>query len=289
LNLAFSLSQGKRERETDPFQAYKFVSLWEMLEFYATGFVMIMDFLADLKNNQTFFNDQAWTTEEWGKQRTKIHKVLDYHQKSFLEMGLVHSAKRAQKLLALIDSENVHKNHDKIKRQIEDLNEMFVDELRERKLFIVKPDHAKFYRMGSSFIGGNLLAKFSDLREDANEAAACFALSRYTACAFHLMRIMEHTVHKFAGQLDVTFDTNIDTMGDILAKIQKKVNEWDKELQRPGTKKRKYNACCASMRGLVSRRNDIMHVREFYTEERVTDLVGAVKACLEDFLKLPPP
>jgi hypothetical protein len=40
-------------------------------------------------------------------------------------------------------------------------------------------------------------------QEDADEAGKCFAVGRYTACVFHLMRIMERCVQKMGRDLGV--------------------------------------------------------------------------------------
>jgi hypothetical protein len=50
---------------------------------------------------------------------------------------------------------------------------------------------AEYYRATSPLFGGDVDLKFASASFEISEAGKCFALGRYTACVFHLMRVME--------------------------------------------------------------------------------------------------
>ena len=57
------------------------------------------------------------------------------------------------------------------------------------------------------------MANFPAANHEASEAGKCFATARYTACVFHLMRVMEVGVQEFGAVLsvagEVEFEANI--------------------------------------------------------------------------------
>ncbi len=96
---------------------------------------------------------------------------------------------------------------------------------------------------------------------------------------------MEYMVYQFAAKVNVFPNPERDTWGTILDHIRdQKINKWPKS-----PVKERYKSCHRSMDGLRPKRNDIMHHKEFYTEERASNLMGHVKSCIEDYLKLPDP
>jgi hypothetical protein len=277
---AFSLQNDKKEREDNPLQPYKIVSLWDVLDFYAEKFANISRLMAELcmaPVDDTFrrieFSQPILDQLAWLRDMAKELKIK----------GVAVSVDRLLRDLRSKSTQNTQ-----IRRDALELGQRIIDDFEGELILAIPLKSADFYRNKEQIFSNEVIQQLQRIEDDAREARKLFALARYTACAFHLMRITEHVVHDFADKLSVPFDANIETMGDILANIQKKVNEWDRGV-RPSAKKRKYGACCASMRGLVGRRNDIMHIREHYSEERAADLMGAVKACVEDYLKLPPP
>jgi len=54
-----------------------------------------------------------------------------------------------------------------------------------------------YYNPSESIFGKEIATKFPDLLEDISESGNCYALDRYTACIFHLMRVVEKSVQQF--------------------------------------------------------------------------------------------
>jgi hypothetical protein len=158
-------------------------------------------------------------------------------------------------------------------------------DLQRELLARIEPKRTIFYKDEKAFLGEDIISQLSKITTEAKEAGKCFAFERYTACAFHLMRIMEYVVQEFAKKVRIDFDPDEDSWGPILDRIWKqKIEGWPKS-----PTKKKYSACYKLMDGIREWRNNIMHQGEWYTEERVEELRGTVKSCVRDFLKLPDP
>jgi hypothetical protein len=253
VNLAFELQNDKKERENNPLQDFKIVSLWEVLDFYAEKFANITRLMAEICMMPV---DDTYPKIQFSQPILDQFAWLHGFAKEQKIKGVAVSIERL-----LRDLHSKSTGNPQIRRDALEVAQRILDDFEGELLLAIPLKNADFYRNEQKIFSKDTIRQIQRIEEDANEARKSFALARHTACAFHLMRIAEHVVHDFADKLGVVFDTNVETMGDILANIQKKVNEWDRGV-RPSAKKRKYGACCASMRGLVGRRNDIMHILE---------------------------
>jgi len=140
-----------------------------------------------------------------------------------------------------------------------------------------------------TFCGENVIQKLPDLRDDASEAGNCFAFGRYTACVFHLMRIMEVIVQKFAAKIGAKgkdgtlLDVSNEDWFQIEIAISKTINNMPKS-----DLKDKYSASLASLSAVrVGWRNQTMHPKQTYTEEQAKALLDGVKLFVEAYSELP--
>ena len=90
-----------------------------------------------------------------------------------------------------------------------DLVSRFRDELSARVVLAVSPRLAKYYDPATPIFGTAVADKFPNQVGDMFEAGNCYALGRYTACVFHLMRLMEVAVQAFGSKLGVTLATDL--------------------------------------------------------------------------------
>jgi hypothetical protein len=151
-------------------------------------------------------------------------------------------AERCWKLLALLDSlcDEVEVNVSKdikrasdylkgswVKRDesifyIKNVTERVSDELHEQRFLHVKKEKVKFYR-NLQTLDGPIPKKFPRATHDLYHAGNCFALEQFTACVFHLMRVMEHCVQRFGNKLKVQIDVKNETWYQILEHVNKAV------------------------------------------------------------------
>jgi len=285
MNLSFELQEDKGRRENNPLQPFKIVSLWEVLDFYADKFSKICRWLTTISTTVHVTSIQRISIRPMGgPPDAEILTTLRWLYDLLVDLEIQGAAASAGRLLSDLQEQAVISNS-LLKHDCDELMRGIMDEFRGRLVLAVRSGHAKFYKIDGTILGKNTICDLPALEEDAIQAGNCFALGRYTACAFHLMRIMEYVVRQFAGKLHVTINDDEDTWGTILDHVwNQEINKWPKS-----PTKRTYTACWRSIDGLRRRRNDIMHHKEHYTEERARDLIGTVKSGIEDYLKLPNP
>jgi hypothetical protein len=168
----------------------------------------------------------------------------------------------------------------------EELHGRLRDELEARICLMIETEKAKFFAEPHLFDTKDVKVSdhFPSAIYDIEEAGKCFALDRYTACVFHLMRVMEVGLRALGASLnDPTLDPKTNpTWGRIL-------NRGDKELAKPAndrspewrTKADFFEGAHATLRAVsIAWRNPTMHLEKTYNEERALDIFNAVKGTM---------
>jgi HEPN domain-containing protein len=124
--------------------------------------------------------------------------------------------------------------------------------------------------------------KFAKSIEDAEEAAKCIALGRYTASVFHLMRVMERGVQRLGRKLKITIPVEEKDWGAISSHI----NGALKRLPNSTPPEKRIHSRYAKAAVYVdnvreSWRNPTMHPKETYTEEEAENAFRFVKQFME--------
>ena len=204
-------------------------------------------------------------------------------------MELKTSAITAKKVMELLTNGG-QADPQRLESEITKLIGRIYDELRGRKFLVMSSAEEKYYDVEGTFLGQDILNTLSyvhRLSEEADEAGNCFALSRYTACVFHLMRVMEHCLQelatKFGKGLVVTYDQEWQKIiNDIRGTVKLKYPK-DKDPMRI-----KYEAMLGHLETVkITWRNSTMHPKATYTDREAEKIIGAVQAFVEDFVALP--
>jgi hypothetical protein len=172
----------------------------------------------------------------------------------------------------------------------DELNARFTDELRGRVFFQIS-DVARYETPLSGW--EDVVTRFPDVQFEIEEASRSFAVARYTASVFHLMRVLEGGLDGIAGVLNP---------GDHW------YSSWEAYLQKLAAAReakygdpkdpdhRKWNRFFGDVeRNLhaikVSVRNPVMHkLEKTYTEESAEDVYRQVRALMKLLAtELPPP
>ena len=106
---------------------------------------------------------------------------------------------------------------------------------------------------------GDAVTKFPEITMDIEEAAKCFALSRFTATVFHLMRVMELGVQKLGDHFGVGRTADKVMAGDITNEIGQKVKALPRTtpaetaLRRHPSRRRHYTLTMSGSHGAIQR------------------------------------
>lgn len=166
------------------------------------------------------------------------------------------------------------------------------DELSSIRFFHVPANGTQYYPSKSAeykkpLLSSQAMKKFAKSIEDSEEAGKCFALARYTACMFHLMRIMERGVQRLGKKLKVTIDVEEKDWGVISSHI----NGALRRLPNSTPQERKAHARYAKAAVYLDNvreawRNPTMHPKKTYTEEEAQDTFSFVKQYMEHLARI---
>jgi HEPN domain-containing protein len=114
--------------------------------------------------------------------------------------------------------------------------------------------------------------------EDIAEAGKCFALTRYTACVFHLMRVMELAVQELGKRLNIKL-TGEKNWQNILDEVNKALKALPAKTPAEKKKQARLAEASANLFNVkLAWRNPAMHPKRTYTEEEAERLMTGVKA-----------
>jgi len=175
----------------------------------------------------------------------------------------------------------------KLRELSDDLTQRIMDEFKTQLVLTVPFDRAHFYKKKGTILTEDVVNKWSNLLEDADEAGNCFAFGRYTACVFHLMRIMEAVVMRFGRKVKIVVNPAKDTWFKILSQVKKVIDDMPDKLPVEKRRKARFLASYARLDAVrVAWRNETMHPKATYTAEESEELINAVRLFVKDFSKL---
>ncbi len=252
------------------------VSLWVMLKFYAHDFIYqirTIDLLSNVKatNDRGKINLFSWAKKE-------IYPLKESLEKYGLSLSVI----TANKIIDLLKT-NI-KEETLLQTLLHELIGRVHDELSSRHIFLLDSEHVKLY--DTLFLGNEVIDTFPDSIDDIAEAGRCYALGRYTASVFHLMRIMEKTVQYYANKLGIGETITCDSEWQkILNLIRGRINT-----QHPNSKDQeriKHESMINHFETIkIAWRNPTMHPKATYTEEEARALITEVEILLKDMVKI---
>ena len=207
--------------------------------------------------------DQSPTLEEFKEKLLWIEKEAKF-------LGLKQSTKMSNNIYQqLLRKGNGYKDRD---HDAYALQRIIEQEMGEIVFGYIPLDKTNYYEQEQLF-GPLVAANFPQAADDIREAGNCFALMRYTACIFHLMRTLEYGLRALAKNLHVKTPRpiQVEDWGNIINVIDKKINLI--ETTRKRTPKRQvdlafYHGAASQFRHFKDAwRNHAMHTQASYDEE----------------------
>jgi hypothetical protein len=161
-------------------------------------------------------------------------------------------------------------------------------EMEDRLFMYVPPARAGRYDLAEPF-GPEFSKSFPSATFDSKEAGNCFACGRYTACVFHLMRVLEIGLVAFA-QLFPAVPTNKENWQQIIEKIESEIREMPKAAVKAADwkeKQEKYSQLVSSFMFFKDAwRNYTAHARGKYTEDEADAIYRNVRSFMQGLVRL---
>ena len=249
---------------------YRLISCLTMLVYGAKHLPEITRFLSQMES--AFEHMQGQTV---GKSNRQFIDGYTHVLRHCQFLGLNLSALYATEVVAKLRRESIET------RKLADMTHILwrriTDEIDLRKFLYVSPAQQEFYEAKYLF-GVEVETTFSRTTEDISEAGKCYALARYTASVFHLMRVMEIGVQELGKKLGVklvgekVWQVILDQTNSVIRTMpaktaaQKKKQAWFAE------------ASAHLFNVKLAWRNPVMHPKRTYTEEEAKQLLVTVRS-----------
>jgi hypothetical protein len=261
---------------------------WALCKFFYELENMVNKFTAEIKDNPTYAVELVKSGE---------FEKLIIANKELLEKNKIAMLQPDANIIAGHRMSNVYSqfrrimrlqqegtSNDKLLSAMQELKNRIEDDLESCKYVAIDSSKEQFFSNENLF-GDKVADKFPASCEDISEAGKCFALSRYTAAVFHLMRAMEHAIHILGSTHDVTIaDKNGNSLswGGLVANINAKTVSLPE-----GEIKRKWHEAGSLLYYVKEAwRNGTMHPKQTYTEEEAIAIFGTVKAFVVSLVDL---
>jgi hypothetical protein len=173
-------------------------------------------------------------------------------------------------------------NAEQLRLTLNELLPRLVDELGAQYFLVLNRSEARLVAATTPIFGPEVEAKLPECSEDIVEASKCAGCGRYTACVFHLMRVLEAATSRFAGLLNIQ---PINSAGKdknwqvFLNEINKKIGTMPQQ----DAKTKKYAAISANLYNVkLAWRNEVMHPKQTYTEEETSNVWVASRGFMKE-------
>lgn len=159
------------------------------------------------------------------------------------------------------------------------------DGLGENVFLYIKSDRRTFYEQPEPPFGPQVEDLFPNAKLDISHAARCIAFDEWTACVFHLMRVLEHGLRYVANDIGLTMSPELDEQWKTL--IDRMLSEISKLEGKPKTPEKAEQLKFYSTVGLDLRnfknawRNDVSHSRETYDERQAMAVWDQVRRFMQ--------
>jgi hypothetical protein len=262
-------------------------SLWDMLtRHYAGNWMAVVGSLERLK----------WMTIACqcgdvppDDMKHEIERVLDWLPEEFGHMPFSESLKNQmsrleRRLRAVVaEPESVRQSGHALTTMLDELKDNTQAELKVPLFLIVPPSRKGWYhRSDVAVFGDDVATAFPDSTRELAEAGRCFALARWTACVFHLMRALEIALHRWAEQIGVNQFSAIELENwkNIIDAADRKVRELEKmpKSAAKDSEVRYFGETSAHYRSVKDAwRNHVAHARTSYDEQQAAAILSHVR------------
>ena len=116
----------------------------------------------------------------------------------------------------------------------QELHENVVVEMTSAWFLMIEADKREAYEQRNPPFGDVVAKEFMNAVQDIAAASRCFALDEWTACIFHLMRVLEHGLRALAIKVALPPDAMAhENWKNVIDQIESKIREMEKDPKTP--------------------------------------------------------
>lgn len=217
-------------------------------------------------------------------QINECHEVLERARDDLNYIGLVQTAKYVSNIRGKLNDKGIKVYGDYYK-QVGTLWEMMLNEIEGMVFGFLPPEHGRYFNQAALF-GDEVNDKFRGAANDIKEAGNCYAHGTYTACVFHLTRVLEVGLKALAATLKIEFkDLDAENWGTIIDRIESEIGKLN-DLKRSSAKSETldfYSGAAKQFRYFKDHwRNPVDHFRGRYDGPQALSALNHVKEFMQD-------
>lgn len=266
-----SLGRVFESSEDDWSNEFKLVRVIDVIHNYARGFFELAMILEQMHNGLGAI--VRGDTDEKGWLPDIYIIVLDNTAKWCKAFGFRVTESKCRTCIDLLREmswEHLNaENMEQLARESFELRKALTIECEDERFFRVKSDAITYYEQNQ--FSKDAQGKLPKMLDNMEEAGKCFALARFTACAFHLMRITE------AGLKALTSHYSLQITDRNWANHIRALKDHVKTLADPKEKMQLDNIIGYIEALKIVDRNPMIHIEKDYNPEQAKFLFDGIK------------
>jgi hypothetical protein len=217
---------------------------------------------------------------------TELDKIKDSLDELPLSFVLREQYARVRRLVP--DSSS-----DQVTTLVREFHNNLIMEMTGHWFLLVPADKRERYEQRQRPFGDAVAQTFDDASKDICAASRCFALDEWTACVFHLMRVLEHGLRALAVNVGLGADAMAhENWKNVIDLIEAKIRAMEGLPKSP-----EKIARLKELSGLASQfryfkdawRNHVSHSHESYDEREASNVWHHVKTFMEQMAEISSP
>lgn len=265
--------------DTTIFDKYQIFNFYNMFEFQTKKILPILNIISDIASRLSQSRDIVKLPARLRYEQEDMKYLINHIKllyEHLNELNLKMSNISVDKLIHILNSKKDFAVNESEIALINEIQARVIDELSLKKLFVLDDYRAEYYNPKNFIFGQDVLNNFPSCEFDIIEAGNCFALGRFTACVYHLMRSFETPLKKFAEELQLNIGDR-SNWGNLLNEITKATEKLNDKLI-----KEKYCQITSYFSSIKTGwRNYVIHGNSKFTEEEAKAIFEVCKILMQ--------
>jgi hypothetical protein len=302
LNDNYYIRKGGHHRHTPWKESlYRLISWLDMEQFTFEGFYNIRLALGQMKRDYALPKQQGLNTlapeerEIEGYEVKYLSGYMEFIKGQCEQIGLSDSATIIGEFISELDDKKIEGiKASRVSARIDEIDRAIIRGMNSHLFLHVTYDKAEYYQPWGEgkraelkqeipLFGNTVYNNFPSARYDIEGAGNCFAFDCYTACVFHLMRVLQVGLSVVAKKFNVPSDhTN---WHNIIEQIESKIKDMGNDPARPINWKseQEFYAQVASHFMFLKDawRNSVTHGRRNYSEHEAKRIMENVQGFMQ--------
>ena len=261
------------------FDKYQISNFFSMFEFQTQKILPILKIISDIASRIKQLGEVTKKPCRVRYEKDEINYLIDeitILSEHLKELNLKMSNITVNELLNILKTRTEFVVNESDVVSINEIQKRVIDELSLKKLFVLDDYKADYYNPKEFIFGQQVLTSCPSCEFNISEAGNCFALGRYTACVYHLMRSLEIPLKKFAEELQLNI-ADRPNWGNILNEIIKATEKLnDKSIKEEYCQITSYFSSVKT-----GWRNYVMHGSSKFTEEEAKSIFEVCKTLMQ--------